>query len=93
MLPGLNIWLQVVYLSDVHIRVTLLDKPKITGDVAQVRTQPELDAAADALASAVRGNSLVIQDKGPGGQVCKRKKEWRKGRMWEGKKENTNRSS
>ena len=60
---------QVVFLHNVHIRVSLLDKAPISGDVSQARAQPDLDMSANALLQAIHSNSFVISDLGPQGQV------------------------
>ncbi|KAK7497755.1 hypothetical protein BaRGS_00010889 [Batillaria attramentaria] len=51
---------RVVFLADVHVRVELLDKAPITGDVSQMRAQTDLDSAAAALLQAIHGNGFVV---------------------------------
>lgn len=60
---------QVGFLDNIHIRVSLLDKAPISGDVSQARAQPDLDMSANALLRAIRSDSFIIGDLGPQGQV------------------------
>ncbi|XP_070179021.1 uncharacterized protein [Littorina saxatilis] len=61
--------IQVVFLDNIHIRVSLLDKAPISGDVSKVQAQPELANSANALLQVIRNNSFIIGGFGPDGQT------------------------